>query len=92
MKFKNLFLFLILLVFVIGCVPQQQAKIQTPSAEKINPNQTNQQTKAPETEAEKITPEIKQTVRDDFGCWPPSCSVITYPEDQKCCEDWKAGK
>ncbi len=30
--------------------------------------------------------------RDDFGCWPPSCSFIPDPQGKKSCEDWKAGK
>jgi len=29
---------------------------------------------------------------NDFGCWPPSCSVIPDAEGKKACEDWKAGK
>ncbi|HLD07026.1 MAG TPA: hypothetical protein VJC16_05865, partial [Candidatus Nanoarchaeia archaeon] len=30
--------------------------------------------------------------RNDFGCWPPSCSVIPDPQGEKNCEDWKAGR
>ncbi|MDP3733832.1 MAG: hypothetical protein Q8R37_01260 [Nanoarchaeota archaeon] len=30
--------------------------------------------------------------RDDFGCWPPSCSLIPDQQGKKLCEDWKAGK
>ena len=37
-------------------------------------------------------PEAKPSERDDLGCWPPSCSVIPQPDDQKRCEDWKAGR
>src|SRR3989344_1948033 len=37
------------------------------------------------------TSEIKQT-KDDFGCWPPSCSVIPDSQGQQLCTDWKAGK
>ena len=100
MRFKNLFLFLILfivIIFAIGCAPQQpQTKApesrSTTSAEKVIPNQTNQQPKVPETQAEKITPEIKQTVRNDFGCWPPSCYYIPDPSGRQMCEDWKADK
>src|SRR3989338_3817108 len=90
MKFKNLFLFLILfivMIFAIGCTQtqkpsstsQQQTKAPeastAPSAGKIIPNQTSQQTNA----------------KDDFGCWPPSCSYIPNPEGKQQCEDWKAG-
>ena len=53
---------------------------------------TPQQQK-PETQSiEKTSPsEIKQT-RDDFGCFPPSCSSIPDPYGKQQCEDWKAGK
>ena len=64
---------IIAIIFLIGCVPQQQTK--TPNAEKVNTTQTNQ-----------------ATAKDDFGCWPPSCSVIPDPQGKKLCEDWKAGK
>ena len=40
------------------------------------------------TAGEKGTP----VQRDDFGCWPPSCSYIPDPQGKKQCEDWKAGK
>lgn len=30
--------------------------------------------------------------RDDFGCWPDSCSSIPDAQGKKACEDWKAGK
>src|SRR3989344_3015540 len=73
MKFKSLFLiFFIVVVFAIGCAPQQQ-KPETSSVEKTS------------------APEIKQN-RDDFGCWPPSCSYISDPMGKQMCEDWKAGK
>ncbi|HLC64823.1 MAG TPA: hypothetical protein VJI46_01725 [Candidatus Nanoarchaeia archaeon] len=75
MKFKNLFLFLILfiiMIFLFSCAPQQQ-KPETIGIEKTSPS------------------EIKQT-KDDFGCWPPSCSVIPDAFSKQMCEDWKAGK
>ena len=96
MKFSNFFIFLILLVIAIfasGCPqsqkpsPASQQQINAPetptatSSEKINPIQTSQQAKEQQTNA-----------RDDFGCWPPSCSYIPNPEGQQQCEDWKAGK
>lgn len=34
----------------------------------------------------------KPTERDDFGCWPPSCSTIPDVQGKQACEDWKAGK
>jgi len=51
------------------------------------------QQQKPETPSiEKTSPsEIKQT-KDDFGCWPPSCSVIPDTQGKQTCEDWKAGK
>lgn len=30
--------------------------------------------------------------RNDFGCWPPTCSLIPDPQGKQLCEDWKAGK
>src|SRR3989344_164871 len=30
--------------------------------------------------------------RDDFDCWPPSCSFIPDQQGKQMCEDWKAGK
>jgi len=30
--------------------------------------------------------------RDDFGCWPSSCSSIPDEVGKQACEDWKAGK
>lgn len=30
--------------------------------------------------------------KNDFGCFPPSCSMIPNTNMQKFCEDWKAGK
>lgn len=30
--------------------------------------------------------------RDDFGCWPPFCSVLKDPYGKQLCEDWKAGR
>ncbi len=30
--------------------------------------------------------------RDDLGCWPPVCSLISNPMGKQLCEDWKAGK
>ena len=41
-----------------------------------NPNQASQKTNS----------------RDDFGCWPPSCSYMQDPSGRQMCEDWKAGK
>ena len=47
---------------------------------------------------EKVTPEEKTTSegiptqRDDFGCWPPSCSFMPAGMVRQMCEDWKAGK
>ncbi len=81
MKFKNFFIFLILLIIVvIGCVSHQQTKAPeastAPSAGKINPNQTNQQA----------------TAKDDFGCFPSSCSSDPDPYGKQQCENWKAGK
>ena len=29
--------------------------------------------------------------REDFGCWPPLCSIIPDPQGKQLCEDWKAG-
>src|SRR3989344_1465078 len=34
----------------------------------------------------------QSTKRDDFGCWPSSCSIIPDPQGQQQCVDWKAGK
>ena len=83
MKFKHFLIFFVLLViaiFAVGCVSQQPTKTPetsvAPSAEKITTTQTAQQTNA----------------KDDFGCWPPSCSVIPDPQGQQQCVDWKAGK
>lgn len=39
-----------------------------------------------ETEKEQIKE------KDDFGCWPPSCSLISDQQGKQLCEDWKAGK
>lgn len=36
--------------------------------------------------------EEKPAERDDFGCWPPLCSIIPDPQGKQMCEDWKAGK
>lgn len=33
-----------------------------------------------------------QNQRNDFGCWPPSCSMISDSQGKQMCEDWKAGK
>lgn len=45
---------------------------------------------APKTPpGEKVLP---KTERDDFGCWPPSCSLIPDAQGKQMCEDWKAGK
>ena len=41
---------------------------------------------------EKAIPTEPTAERDDFGCWPPSCSVIPDPQGQQQCVDWKAGK
>ena len=51
------------------------------------------QQQKPETPSiEKTNPsEIEQT-RDDFGCWPPTCSSIPDATGKQACEDWKAGK
>ena len=38
----------------------------------------------------KQTQQVKQ--KDDFGCWPPSCSFIPDAQGKQMCEDWKAGK
>ena len=59
-------------------VPQTQATPDSSSGEAASAptGQAGQQSKA----------------KDDFGCWPPSCSVIPDPQGKKSCEDWKAGK
>ncbi|MBI4448165.1 hypothetical protein HY643_04235, partial [Candidatus Woesearchaeota archaeon] len=31
-------------------------------------------------------------IEEDFGCWPPSCSLIKDPYGKRICEDWKAGR
>lgn len=36
--------------------------------------------------------ETETAVRDDFGCWPPSCSLIPNELGKALCQDWKAGK
>ncbi len=33
-----------------------------------------------------------QSAKNDFGCFPPSCSMIPNANMQKFCEDWRAGK
>src|SRR3989344_2103886 len=38
-----------------------------------------------------IEKEVAPT-RDDFGCFPPSCSYIPDPSGQQMCEDWKEGR
>ena len=38
------------------------------------------------------SPETKPQERDDFGCWPPSCSFMPAGMARQMCEDWKAGK
>ena len=140
---KNFIIFLILLIAVIGCVPQQQTK--TPSTGKINTTQTKQTNakddfgcfsscdSLPEGYARQMCGNWKSgkaiqwpdcsilsdypncvklcelekketastqsaqtqqqaTGKDDFGCWPPSCSYIPDPRGKQLCEDWKAGK
>jgi len=50
---------------------------------------------APKPAGEVPTAEEKttsETERDDFGCWPPSCSFIPDAQGQQLCTDWKAGK
>src|SRR3989344_813150 len=42
--------------------------------------------------APKGISEEKTAKRDDFGCWPPSCSLIPNQQGKQMCEDWKAGK
>jgi len=37
-------------------------------------------------------PNHQDSIRDDLGCWPPSCSVIPDPKSIQTCTDWKAGK
>lgn len=32
------------------------------------------------------------TLKNDFGCWPPSCSFIPDEKGRQLCEDWKTGK
>ena len=68
---------LITIIFAVSCAPQQQ-------------------TKAPETSttpsAEKTNPDQNTNAKDDFGCWPPSCSSIPDPQGKQACTDWKAGK
>lgn len=34
----------------------------------------------------------KPSQSNDFGCWPPSCSLIPDSQGKKMCEDWKEGK
>ena len=47
---------------------------------------------APEA-SETSAPSAEQIVpRDDFSCWPPSCSAIPDFQGKQACEDWKAGK
>ena len=69
MKSKSFFIFLFVVIFVIGCAPQQQTKAAesstAPSAEKTTSS------------------EIKETAKDDFGCWPPSCSFIPDAQGPK---------
>ena len=33
-----------------------------------------------------------KTARNDFGCWPSSCSSISSPRRRQLCKNWKAGK
>ena len=40
------------------------------------------------TASEKGTP----AQRNDFGCWPPSCSFMPDQQGKQMCEDWKAGE
>jgi len=87
MKTKDYLLLTILLIaiiFVVSCAPQQQTKAPetstAPSAEKIVTDQNKQQTNA------------NTNAKDDFGCWPPSCSSIPDATGKLACEDWKAGK
>src|SRR3989344_9286701 len=47
---------------------------------------------APTEQPSQAGQTAKTSVRDDFGCWPPSCSVIPDPQGKQMCVDWKAGK
>ena len=76
MKFKNLFLFLILfivMIFAFGCAQQQ--KIEASAEEKTPTSEINQQS----------------SERDDFGCFS-SCKYFPEGSPRQMCEDWKAGK
>ena len=70
---------LVIVVFLIGCVPQQQTNAPENSSaistEKINASQSNQQT----------------TAKEDFGCFY-SCDYFPAGYPKQMCENWKAGK
>lgn len=74
----TLVLAIIGIVFISGCVSQQQKAPETsaPGAEKTQPAQTQQQA----------------TEKEDFGCFPSSCLYIPDAYWRGVCEEWKAGK
>ncbi len=86
MKHKIILIILALVAVIIiaGCIPKETAiSANEPAGEKVTPEETPEETKTPEgTPAE----------RDDFGCWPSSCSLIPNDFGKNMCEDWKAGK
>src|SRR3990167_4694360 len=69
---------------------ETQATPDSSSGEVSTPTGQTNQNAVPKTPTQKEV--VKTQTRDDFGCWPPSCSVIPDPQGRKSCEDWKAGK
>ena len=82
MKFKHnsysiLALTVVVIIIINGCAFQQQTKAP--------------ETKSPGTE-EKSTQTEQTTAKDDFGCFPLSCSDVPDAPGRQMCEDWRAGK
>lgn len=69
----------------ISSVPIEEQKPQVQEQAKITPPKP-----ADKPVVQKET--VKTPIRDDLGCWPPSCSVIPDPQGKQACIDWKAGK
>lgn len=62
-----------------------------PGAQAIPDSSSGEAVSAPAGQANQQATS-KTSTQSDFGCFPPSCSVIPDAQGKKYCEDWKAGK
>ncbi len=82
-KIIILIIITLITLLLVSCAFQIPTKTAQTPPTSIGPTSASENTSSPTSTSNQ---------RDDFGCWPPSCSFMPAGMIRQMCEDWKAGK